>query len=196
MVWKADGALCEEKVPPSSGQMKPLARTHGPACSVGWFCACVVAKLLQSCPTLCDPMDQAPLSMEFSRQEYWSELPHPSPWDLPDPGIEPLSLASPALAAGFFTTSTTWEAQAGFSLAHSSSWKSLCSVLSAKLYMASCHDNPGKDTSCGMWGMGTRMLKAKPRLYLGRWQLVPNPRTEAGRERDYRLAGPNPGGCT
>ena len=44
---------------------------------------------------------QAPLSMGFSRQEYWSELPFPSPEDLPDPGIESLS---PALAGGFFTT--------------------------------------------------------------------------------------------
>ena len=48
--------------------------------------------------------------MEFSRQEYWSGLPFPLPGDLPDPGIEPESLASPALAGGFFTTSTTWEA--------------------------------------------------------------------------------------
>ena len=44
---------------------------------------------------------QAPLSMEFSRQEYWSGLPFPPPVDLPDPGIEPVS---PALAGGFFTT--------------------------------------------------------------------------------------------
>ena len=49
---------------------------------------------------------QAPLSMGLSRQEYWSELPFPPPWDLPNPGIEPMSLASPALAGGFFTTST------------------------------------------------------------------------------------------
>ena len=35
---------------------------------------------------------------EFSRQEYWSGLPFPTPGDLPDPGIEPMSLASPALA--------------------------------------------------------------------------------------------------
>ena len=46
----------------------------------------------QSCPTLGEPMDciayQAPLSMGFSRQEYWSGLPFPSPGDLPDPGIE------------------------------------------------------------------------------------------------------------
>ena len=45
---------------------------------------------------------QAPLSMEFSRQEYWSGLPCPPPEDLPDPGIEPESLLSPALAGGFF----------------------------------------------------------------------------------------------
>ena len=38
--------------------------------------------------------------MEFSRQEYWSGLPCPPPWDLPDPGIEPVSLMSPALAGG------------------------------------------------------------------------------------------------
>ena len=59
----------------------------------------------QLCPTLCDPMDcsacQAPLSMGFSRQEYWSGLPCPSPEDLPDPGIEP---GSPTLAGRFFTT--------------------------------------------------------------------------------------------
>ena len=54
---------------------------------------------------------QAPLSMGFSRQEYWSGLPCPPPGGLPDPGIESSSLMSPALARGFFTTSATWEAQ-------------------------------------------------------------------------------------
>jgi len=53
--------------------------------------------------------DQTPLSMGFSRQEYWSGLPCPPPGDLPDPGIEPASLMSPASAGGFFTTSTTGE---------------------------------------------------------------------------------------
>ena len=47
---------------------------------------------------------QAPLSMEFSRQEYWSGLPFPSPGYLPNPGIEPASPVSPALAGRFFTT--------------------------------------------------------------------------------------------
>ena len=51
-----------------------------------------------------------PLSMEFPRQEYWSGLPFPTPEDLPNPGIEPRSLMSSALAGRFFTTRTTWEA--------------------------------------------------------------------------------------
>ena len=51
------------------------------------------------CPTLCDPVDWSP---------EW--LPCPPPADLPDPGIKPASLTSPALAGGFFTTSATWEA--------------------------------------------------------------------------------------
>ena len=47
---------------------------------------------------------QTPLSMEFSRQEYWSGLPFPTPGDLPDPGMGPTSPVSSALAGGFFTT--------------------------------------------------------------------------------------------
>ena len=58
---------------------------------------CVHAKLLQSCLTLCQP----PLSMGFSRQEYWSGLPCPSPGDLPDPRIESASLMSPVSADRF-----------------------------------------------------------------------------------------------
>ena len=48
--------------------------------------------------------------MDFSKHEYWNGLPFPTLGDLPDPGIEPTSLASPALAGGFFTTNVTWEA--------------------------------------------------------------------------------------
>ena len=53
---------------------------------------------------------QDPLSIEFSRQEYRSGLPCPPAGDLPNPGTEPTSLASPALADEFFTTGATWEA--------------------------------------------------------------------------------------
>ena len=62
------------------------------------------SEVTQSCPTLSDLMDcnhQAPLSMGFSEQEYWSGLPFPPPGDLPHPGIKP---TSPALRGRFFTT--------------------------------------------------------------------------------------------
>ena len=70
-------------------------------------CCCSVA---QSWLTLCDPMAVAlwaPLSMGFSRQEYWSGLLFSFPGDLPNPGIEPVSFMSPALVGGFFTTWAT-----------------------------------------------------------------------------------------
>ena len=53
---------------------------------------------------------QASLFMGFSREEYWSGLPFPSPGDLPHPGIKPTSVTSPALVGGFFTTGAPWEA--------------------------------------------------------------------------------------
>ena len=53
---------------------------------------------------------QAPLSMGFSRQESWNELPWLPPGNLPNPEVEPTSLMSPALADRFFTTSSIWEA--------------------------------------------------------------------------------------
>ena len=54
---------------------------------------------------------QALLSLGFSRQEYWSGLLFPAPGDLPNPGIKPVSLLSPALSGEFFTTCATWEVQ-------------------------------------------------------------------------------------
>ena len=62
-------------------------------------CVCVCVLVAQSCQLFATPWTgahQAPLSVEFSRQEYWSGLPFPSPGDLPDPGIKPIS---PALQA-------------------------------------------------------------------------------------------------
>ena len=59
---------------------------------------------------------QAPLPMGFSRQEYWRGLPCLSLGDFAEPEVEPMSLMSPALASGFFTTSSTWEVQSLFYL--------------------------------------------------------------------------------
>ena len=71
--------------------------------------ACSIA---QSCLTLTPwtVARQAPLSMGFSRQEYWSGLLCPPPGDLPDPEIEPRSLTFPASASGFSSSSAVWEA--------------------------------------------------------------------------------------
>ena len=75
--------------------------------------ACTRVKLLQPCSTLCDSMDGSlPGSSVHGilHQECWTGLPCPPLGDLCNPGIEPASLMSPALAGGFFTASATWEA--------------------------------------------------------------------------------------
>ena len=84
----------------------------------------------QSCLTLCNPMDcstPAPLSMGFSRQEYWSGLPFPSPEDLPKPGMEP---GSPAIRA----TSCT----AGKSLSYKGSLQRLTSKQTRQMMVPVC----------------------------------------------------------
>ena len=73
----------------------------------------VHAKLLQSCPNLCDPMDCSPQGSSVHgilQARTRSKSPCPPPGDLLNTGIKPKSSVSPALAGGFFTTSTTWEA--------------------------------------------------------------------------------------
>ena len=86
-----------------------------PICAVN-SCANVLACMHSrfSCAWLSVTMwtiaHQVPLSMGFSRREYWRGLPCPPPGDLPNPGMEPVSLTSPALTGGSFTTSATWEA--------------------------------------------------------------------------------------
>ena len=73
--------------------------------------------------------------MEFSRQENWSGLPFPPPGNLPDRGIEHVSLSSLALAGGFFTTSVTWEATSDAIIPYkqsSSKWQTSQPVMTAK----------------------------------------------------------------
>ena len=67
------------------------------------LCACSLSRVLLFA-TPWTVAHQAPLSLGFSRQEYWSGLPFPTPGDPPDPGIEPTSSVSPALVGGFFIT--------------------------------------------------------------------------------------------
>ena len=72
---------------------------------ISLLCRVQISSVSQSCLTLCEPMDCSPpgssLSMEFSRQEYWSGLPFPSPGDLPKPGIKP---SSPVLSSFSFAS--------------------------------------------------------------------------------------------
>ena len=78
-----------------------------------FFCSlCVSLSCVWLFETSWTVAHQTPLSIGFSRQEYWCGLPFPSPGDLPNPGIELVSLVSSALAGRFFTTTTgaTWEA--------------------------------------------------------------------------------------
>jgi len=73
------------------------------------------------------------LSVGFPRQEYWSPLPCPPPRDLPDPGIKPASLGSPASAGVFFTTSTTWEAKS-INILFNLPWKSIRNLTTFGLF--------------------------------------------------------------
>ena len=73
------------------------------------YSCCLVAK---SCLTFCDPINCSPPGSsvhEILQARIWSGLSCPPPWDLPDPRIKAVSLMSPALTGGFFTTSATWE---------------------------------------------------------------------------------------
>ena len=75
--------------------------------SVFWWCLVLSHTQLSAGPRTV--VRQTPLSMGLSRHEYWSGLPFPTPRDLPNPGMETVSLVSPALTGAFFTTSTTWK---------------------------------------------------------------------------------------
>ena len=76
-------------------------------------CVCVCVRARSVTPDSLQPpwtvANQAPLSLEFSRREYWNGFLVPPPGNLPNPGIEPISLSSTALEGGFFSTSATWQ---------------------------------------------------------------------------------------
>ena len=84
---------------------------------------------------------RAPLSRGFSRQKYWSGLPCPLLGDLPDPGIEPMSLVSPALAGELFITSATWEVLLLYKLCAIASLWGLGVGISSLVYVGSVSTN-------------------------------------------------------
>ena len=104
--------------PKSSVKSREDSKNSFPFC-MNWSVACLVHYTVQwmlvshsvmsdsLLPTPWTVACQAPLSMGFSRQEYWSELPCSPPGDLPDPGIEPASPESPISAGRLFTTEPT-----------------------------------------------------------------------------------------
>ena len=83
---------------------------HAEVCVCVCVCVCYRFSGVRFFAALWAVACQAPPSMGFSRQEYWSGLPFPPPGNPPNPGIKPASLMSAALTSRFFTTSTTWEA--------------------------------------------------------------------------------------
>ena len=91
---------------------------------------------------------QAFLPMEFSKQEYWSGLPFPTLEDLPDPGIEPVSLVAPALAGGFFTTGLPGKPKLNHVLCLVTQLcLTLCDPMDCSPQGSSVHRNsPGKNT--------------------------------------------------
>ena len=100
---------------------------------------------LQSCPTLCDPMDYNPPGSPvhgISPAEYWSGMPLTPSWDLPDPGVKPTSLASPALAGMFFTTEPLGKPSRNHD--------------SLSLSRGLSHWSDGKESSCNAGDPGSR----------------------------------------
>ena len=96
------GLNCITVHPPSANSCAEVLTPRTSERAHIWrLCLCQLSRCVQLFAT---PWTVAPLSMGFSRQEYWSGLPFPSPGGLPNPGIKLESPGSPALAGGFFTT--------------------------------------------------------------------------------------------
>ena len=108
VVARSENLTTEKRALPYIHTLSQILHLVDMPCALLWQIASVMSNSLQ--PHGLYVAHQAPLSMGFSRQEYWNGLPCPPPGDLPDPEIKPMSLISPVLAGNFFTPSTTWEA--------------------------------------------------------------------------------------
>ena len=128
--------------------------------------SCACAKSLQSCPTLCKPMDCSPPGsslhgiLQATRK---LECPFPSPGDLPKPGIEPTSLMSPGLAGRFFSTSATWEAPLPLKVATESG----LSPLQLGCHLSRQRPLPRPMDSRMKWGGGSRQWPGEVRYEEG-----------------------------
>ena len=108
--WECTTNPAAEDEPASGSHDPPYGGKKCPDSSLLGFCMLRCSSRVWLCATLWIVNCQAPLSMGFSRQEYWSGLPRPPPGQLSDPGMEPKSLMSPTLVRVFFSTNATWEA--------------------------------------------------------------------------------------
>ena len=105
------------------------------------------------CAILWTTAHQAPLSMGFSKQEYWSELPVPSPGDPLNPGTAPASLMPPALAGGLFTAHVTWKAHG-----HPELTSGHCFALqrgSSSIHQNTDSSSPNQETRTSRWSNPT-----------------------------------------
>ena len=107
---QSGGCHQTEVIKPDSPAPFLLASMLVPASHLDTQNMCQVASVMSDSAIPWTVAHQAPLSVAFSRQEYWSGLSFPSPGDLPDPGIKPVSLMSPGSVGRFFIPSASWEA--------------------------------------------------------------------------------------
>ena len=107
--------VTNEQLPPQPSHWTMVVSRKSPCAPVqipspARMCVCYVTSVVSD-SLRPHGAHQTPLSMGFSRQEYWSGLLCTPPGDLPDPRVEPTSIKFPALAGEFFITNATWEAQ-------------------------------------------------------------------------------------
>ena len=155
-----------------------LAPAHYSCSPCPFRCVCVclsvcarsvVPDSLRPLWTVACQAPQAPLSVGFSRQEYWSGLPFPPPGDLPDPGIEPVSLSSPTLTGGSFTTSANWEDHLYVLFSHLRSSKWRWNSLWQKLEGRGLHTLHASGGSCEHCFTKTHSANSRRPFEVSRW---------------------------
>ena len=144
----------EHAWPPGTANTLESGRSHT------WGLSCFSrAQLFATVRTIAH---QAPLSMAFSRQEYWSGMPFSSPGDLPDPRIEPESFTFPALAGKFFTTSATWMPPSVQFSSVAQSCLALCDPMDRTMPVLPVHCQLPEFTQTHVHGVGDAIQPSHP----------------------------------